>query len=108
MGDEKAGAEAQTRTGDTCIFSAVLYRLSYLSRLVIVGLGARLGQGETPAPVLREGNQDVARSSSTTSVARSLSIALMDTLETPGSEDRRSWKSSNSPKPEPFTSICIL
>lgn len=25
------GAEAQTRTGDTCIFSAVLYRLSYLS-----------------------------------------------------------------------------
>ena len=27
---EKSGAEAQTRTGDTCIFSAVLYRLSYL------------------------------------------------------------------------------
>ena len=25
-----SGAEGQNRTGDTCIFSAVLYRLSYL------------------------------------------------------------------------------
>jgi hypothetical protein len=32
------GAEAQTRTGDTCIFSAVLYRLSYLGARSMVGL----------------------------------------------------------------------
>lgn len=27
----RSGGEGQNRTGDTCIFSAVLYRLSYLA-----------------------------------------------------------------------------
>jgi hypothetical protein len=31
-----SGAEAQNRTGDTRIFSPLLYRLSYLGTLVIV------------------------------------------------------------------------
>ena len=33
------GAEARDRTEDTGIFSAVLYQLSYLSNLSILGLG---------------------------------------------------------------------
>ena len=39
------GAEARDRTEDTGIFSAVLYQLSYLSNLSILGLGWWLGQG---------------------------------------------------------------
>ncbi len=30
----KNGAEGQSRTGDTCVFSAVLYHLSYLGTFV--------------------------------------------------------------------------
>ena len=40
-----AGAEAQSRTGDTSIFSAVLYQLSYLGRQVIVRKHERGCQG---------------------------------------------------------------
>ncbi len=35
------GAESQDRTGDTAIFSRVLYRLSYLGSAVRSGLAAR-------------------------------------------------------------------
>jgi hypothetical protein len=32
-GEELSGAQGRNRTTDTCIFSAVLYRLSYLGSL---------------------------------------------------------------------------
>ena len=35
------GAEAQNRTGDTRIFSPLLYRLSYLGAKIIVAVGGR-------------------------------------------------------------------
>ena len=37
MSTSKGGAEGQDRTGDTAIFSRVLYRLSYLGGICIVG-----------------------------------------------------------------------
>ncbi len=36
----KIGAEGQTRTADTCIFSAVLYQLSYLGTEGILSAAA--------------------------------------------------------------------
>jgi hypothetical protein len=35
-GEELSGAQGRNRTTDTCIFSAVLYRLSYLGLLAFL------------------------------------------------------------------------
>ena len=53
----RAGAEGQNRTGDTSIFSAVLYRLSYLGAESMLFTAERGCQANPAAGVIREGSR---------------------------------------------------
>ncbi len=48
--DHRGGAESQNRTGDTAIFSRVLYQLSYLGPMTNQALAARRRAGEYHGP----------------------------------------------------------
>ena len=56
---QNVGAEAQGRTGDTGIFSAVLYQLSYLSNPLIVGLKGPPVKVRAASTVVASGRQRV-------------------------------------------------
>lgn len=72
-----AGAEGQTRTADTYIFSVVLYQLSYLGTRRILSTAAGSGQ----APAVRPDASDDCRREKKQPVARLRCQASKPTIE---------------------------